>query len=269
MKKFCIVIPLYNENPEITEIFSLNRLNNVIKDKDYDVLLMMSNKFKVSQKYLDSLNDIKNLDKITFDDKYFKNPASYSQLLISNDFYNKFSDYEYMLIYQTDCYLFRDEIEEWCNKGYDYIGAPIITQVKDWSLSLSGIPQVGNGGFSLRKISTFKDLTDSNGEFMTYYKITDEQLKNVKYEDVWFCDFVYNKYDFKVPSWLEAGTFSIDMNARVWYEKIKIDFLPMGCHAWPKNIRDWKDKIEEMTDEIVDYCENKYEEYFKTYYQNQ
>ena len=267
MKKFCIVIPLYNEEPEITELFSLRRLNNVIKSKSYDVFLMMAKDFKVSQKYLDSLENIKNLKNIVFDNTYFESTDTYSQLLINYDFYNKFCDYEYMLIYQTDCYLFKDDIKTWCNKGYDYIGAPIIAQNKDWSLAVKGIPQVGNGGLSLRKVSTFLDLTNPKGEFITYYNITKEQLEKVKYEDVWFCDYVWNKYEFNIPTWKEASKFALDMNVKVFFEKIKIDYLPMGCHAWPKNIRDWKDKFKDINQNILDYCEEKYKELFKVYYE--
>ena len=29
-----------------------------------------------------------------------------------------------MLIYQLDAYVFKDELLNWANKGYDYIGAP-------------------------------------------------------------------------------------------------------------------------------------------------
>ena len=33
---------------------------------------------------------------------------------------------------------------------------------------------VGNGGFSLRKVEVFKDLTNPKGEFRQYYNLTDE-----------------------------------------------------------------------------------------------
>ena len=258
--KFCIVIPIYNETPDIIEDFSLNRLSKVIGDK-YDIFYIKAKGFN-SEPYQKILkgNDVE------FDPSYFESPSTYSQLLISHKFYNYFLDYEYMLIYQTDCYIFEDDIEKWCNMGYDYIGAPIIARNPDWSLASKGLPQVGNGGFSLRKTKTFYSLTDPTGEFISYYNITEEQLKEVKFEDVWFCDFVWNKYDFNMPSWRQAAMFALDMNIKAWYNDLKIDFLPMACHAWPKNIRDWKDKFEGMTDEIVNYCEEKYKDFFKVYY---
>ena len=46
--------------------------------------------------------------------------------------------------------------------NYDYIGAPIIAQNARWF----NVPAVGNGGVSLRKISTMIEVTDPTGEFI-------------------------------------------------------------------------------------------------------
>ncbi len=262
-KRFCIVIPIYNENPDITEIFSLQRLDKIISGKKYNIIYIKPKSLNSK-----SYHDILSGNDMEFDDKYFKSPATYSQLLISHDFYKEFLNYDYMLIYQTDCYLFEDNIKKWCDKDYDYIGAPIIAQNPDWSLAKKGIPQVGNGGLSLRKVKVFYDLTDPKGEFMTYYKITDEQLKEIKYEDVWFCDYIWTRYDFNIPSWLESSQFALDMNINYWYNTLNIKYFPMGCHAWPKNIRDWADKFTDLTPEVIQYCENKYKDFFKVYYDN-
>ena len=40
----------------------------------------------------------------------------------------------------------RDELLDWCNKNYDYIGAPWVKKERDNILL-----KTGNGGFSLRK----------------------------------------------------------------------------------------------------------------------
>ena len=38
-------------------------------------------------------------------------------------FYRAFADYEYILIYQLDCLVFASSLEEWCGKGWDYVGS--------------------------------------------------------------------------------------------------------------------------------------------------
>lgn len=268
MKKFCIVIPIYKEEPDIIEKISLKRIDKIIHNK-YDIFL-------VKPKGLNTDNYYKILDKscikeIEFKKSYFTSSASYSQLCLQYSFYNKFSKYEYMYIYQTDCYLVYDQLEEWCDKGYDYIGAPILASDaswKNWKNPDNYEPQVGNGGFCLRKISVFKDLTDPKGEFRQYYNITDELLKKVIYEDKYFSNDLYEFYDLTKPSWMEALIFALDMNVDVVYNQLDKNILPMGIHAWPKNIRYWKNVLEELKDnkEVSDLCEERYKEYFELYY---
>ena len=105
------------------------------------------------------------LEFISFDDSFFKGVDAYNKLLVSVDFYKTFSAYEFMLIYQLDAYVFKDELAEWCKKGFDYIGAPSLHQEKYNQLpagseniyaeALSANRFVLNGGLSLRKIPAF------------------------------------------------------------------------------------------------------------------
>ncbi len=81
---------------------------------------------------------------VRFPDRYFRSLETYSELLLSPRFYDAFVDYEAILIYQLDAFVFRDELEYWCSRDFDYIGAP-------WWDDRMGWYGVGNGGFSLRR----------------------------------------------------------------------------------------------------------------------
>ena len=97
-------------------------------------------------------------------DHYFESTASYNRLMLDAGFYQQLSDYRYHLIYQTDAYVFRDELSHWCQQGFDYVGAPWLDwihaayQAKNqnrwnqllWRLGKRRFDAVGNGGFSLR-----------------------------------------------------------------------------------------------------------------------
>ena len=48
----------------------------------------------------------------------------YNEMMMSEKFYELFSDYEYILICHVDAWLFRNELVEWCRKGYDHVAAP-------------------------------------------------------------------------------------------------------------------------------------------------
>ena len=85
---------------------------------------------------------------------FFRSVKDYSRLLLSEEFYERFSAYEWLLICQLDVWVFRDELFDWCRRNYDFIGAPIPAT---WEPDREGkIPViVGNGGFSLRRVSAF------------------------------------------------------------------------------------------------------------------
>ena len=270
-QKFCIVIPIYKEELDCTEDLSLKRLIKIIGDKDYHIYLICPNRLDTNKYY--EILDKNKINEIRYDDKYFIDTKGYSQLCLSYDFYNQFSNYEYMYIYQLDCYIFNDQLKEWCSLGYDYIGAPILATTAGWDTfndkTKKWEPKVGNGGFSLRKIDTFKELTDPTGEFRTYYKVTDEIISKIIYEDKYFCNDIINFYELNIPNWIVASKFSWDMNVDIYKKMFNIDYNPMAVHAWPKNIRYWKDKFEEMNKTIVDFCENKYSDFFEKYYNDE
>ena len=278
MKKCCIVIPIWKKELDCVEEISLKRLRKVLVDDNKsafcnEVYLICPTGLDVSDYEKIYNTDGATLKKVEFDPRYFKSTATYSQLCINYDFYDTFAEYEYMLIYQLDCYLFKDEIEKWCDMGYDYIGGPIISTdcgwdtVKESQKGKQWTPYVGNGGFSLRKIETFKDITNPKGELRTRYGLTDEKLKNVRWEDKYFCNDLFNLYELNIPSWRKAMEFGLDMSVDVIYGYLKCNPSPMGIHSVDKNIRYWKKVIPEFMDQkVIDYCENKHKDFFAIYY---
>ena len=46
--------------------------------------------------------------------------SGYNDMMMSKDFYSLFADTEYILVCQPDAWIFRDELEKWCRKSYDY-----------------------------------------------------------------------------------------------------------------------------------------------------
>lgn len=272
--KFCLAIPIYKEIFDPIETLSLKQMWNILKDKPYDIYaiipenLDLSNVFKI-------IPDLKSkLIPIEFDKNYFKNTYTYSQLCLSYDFYNKFNKYEYLYIYQLDVYLINDNLNYFCDLNYDYIGAPIISTDCGWPTIKKindkniFVPAVGNGGFSLRNVQKFMDITNPQGEFRTYYNISDDITKKIKFEDLYFCVFVAEKYNINIPKFEIAMKFAWDMSVDIIYNNWNIKELPMAIHAWDKNIRLWKNIIPELktNTEVIDFCENKHKEFFKIYY---
>ena len=192
-----------------------------------------------------------------FNNKYFKSVDGYNELLTSLDFYQRFSQFEYMLIYQTDAYDFKDELDYWCSLNYDYIGAPWFKGFKNASNNDLFIG-VGNGGFSLRKIDTFinflrtyrvtiyQALLINFNKKITFLKKIHALLSYIKNrnnnisitkkldcnEDEFFCvhsEFLTKK--FRIPEPLFALKFSFEVLPERLYD-LNDCKLPFGCHAW-------------------------------------
>lgn len=257
-KEICIVIPIYKETLKSFEIISVEQCIAVLSD--YTIHFVCPKGLNVDfykEKFSGTIN-------FTYFDKYyFEGLAGYNRLMLSVGFYKAFGKYQYMLVYQTDCYVFRDELLDWANKGYDYIGGV-------WFEGFVGNPylgsklwQAGNGGFSLRNIKPITRLLASKKPIKNLQQLILEKKKlykngkinffkelfllplnvfgyqnNYKYkaeihnlnEDLFFME-AYSKYkELKIPNVEDAVFFSWDRCPAFLYEKL--GQLPFACHAW-------------------------------------
>lgn len=201
----------------------------------------------------------KNISVESFSAHYFKSIEGYNELLLSPSFYERFLDSEYILIYQLDAFVFKDELTEWCQKGYDYIGAPWIASSKKTILSKISNSiargfrskeknereqtffKVGNGGFSLRRTSSHYHIAKQNQPFILDF-LSDKEKKIYAIEDVfWSLKAKEFNLFFKIPDYKEALHFAIDRKPKLAFE-LNNNQLPFGCHGItkPKVIDFWK-----------------------------
>ncbi|MVM35208.1 hypothetical protein GO755_34615 [Spirosoma sp. HMF4905] len=174
-----------------------------------------------------------------------------------------------------DAFVFRDELMEWCRKGYDYIGAPWL---EGWSMATPTSPfiGVGNGGFSLRKISSLLKVSNSfsyifwPSELWKKFQAVSSRDKpaalvdlaknltirnntfhwfndRAKTEDVFWGMFVKRNFTwFTIPDAEEATQFSIEAQPQRLHE-LNQHQLPFGCHAWWKyDLEFWRPFIREF-----------------------
>lgn len=205
-----------------------------------------------------------------FDANYFGSITGYCRLMLATEFYERFLNYKYVFIYQTDGYAFRDELENWCKKDYDYIGAPWIPKdshkrfcnrtfvsVRKVVNNCLGKPdrstqyyQVGNGGVSLRKTEVFHSTTISDKANIDRY-ISNLGKSSMFNEDIYwglapksFDNVSGTQHQFSKPDYIEALGFSFDMNPDVCY-KLNNKQLPFCSHGFskPKFWKFWKNHI--------------------------
>ena len=150
-EKVVIVVPVFKDFSLVTdqEIISLRRLFTTLGSHQIHFIGPENLAFDGCLKEASNNKVFPKVER--FADKYFTCIEGYNELMISLDFYKRFGQFKYLLIYQLDAYVFRDELKYWCSKGYDYIGAPWNGMHHYYDTLIEG---VGNGGFSLRKVKS-------------------------------------------------------------------------------------------------------------------
>lgn len=258
-KEICVVIPIYKGTLNVFEIQSVEQCVKVLSD--YTIHFVCPKGLNVDY-YKAKFSGIKNF--IFFDNDYFEGIKGYNRLMLNPDFYKTFDNFEYMLVYQTDCYVFRDELLDWANKGFDYIGGIWFDDYHGNPILGAKLWYPGNGGFSLRKIDKIiKIITTSSYPLKSLKRLTEENKTNLalgrkaywtgmfkipykflsaknslnyyrtnfeENEDVLFMELNLKFRKLSTPPVEVAMGFSWDRLPSVLYNKL--GHLPFGCHAW-------------------------------------
>lgn len=265
--KVVVAVPFHSNKMSVEENAALKQCAKIFGDHREIVFVIPESLDCSNQKLLIPSARIER-----FDDSFFTSVSSYNRLLLTPEFYQRFADYEFMLIYQPDAWAFRDELDEWCGKGYDYIGAPFVLKQGRIERKI-----VGNGGFSLRRISAMLRVLGSPEKRMFPQKLMHEFLRNYwsqgKYflslgtvlrmvglvsnrrgkflerirnqransEDMvfFFLSRQFTSDGLLMPDLKEAALFSLDVFPERFFQRI-----PFGAHAWMKDDYDfWKKYI--------------------------
>lgn len=259
----CIIVPLYKELINEYEKISLLQCFNIFNKQKIIFITFKS----LNLKNYEAIINKRSFDITYFEKEYFTSIKNYNILMTSKLFYERFSSYTYALIYQLDAYVFTDQLDSWCNKNIDYIGAPWFEGYKKATLN-SKLIGVGNGGFSLRNIQQTLNLISKNISFVSLFKIILKRNQKVSVkllqfpkiifywilkknitvifncnEDEYFGVFskiIYPKYC--VADVNTAISFSFEMCPEKLYDLNNMK-LPFGCHAWELNLNFWRNKI--------------------------
>lgn len=204
MKKCCIVIPTHKEKLSGNEERSFLRALEIFKNKDIKLIIPNN----ISTEYFDAYKKQYNFEIISVSKEWQRNYKAYNKMCCNKNFYKLFKNYEYILIYQTDCWVFEDRIDEFIKLGYDWYGAP-------WPHHHDS---VGNGGLSLRKVSKMIEITSEN-------KFNGDSVEGA--EDTWFCQNKGN--ELNICDLENACNFSMENITSRYLQKIKT--IPMGLHG--------------------------------------
>ncbi len=172
-----------------------------------------------------------------FEKRFFKSVNSYNQLMLRSLVYKSFSDYELMVLCQTDACLVKN-IRLLDFKDFDYVGAPWdeliycnIGRVYGfkylWRFFEKGQPiRVGNGGLSIRRISTFVQVCD---------KLKFKFLININ-EDAFF-SYLGSRKKIAVPDFVIAKEVFLE-STLAHYESLPAVYGFHAIRKWNTNLAD-------------------------------
>lgn len=265
----CIVIPVYSAVPSRYELISFNQCFKILGKHPIYVVAPDGLDLRAYKKV------VPEFEVIHISKKWLASRLNYNKLKLSQYFYSLFAGYTYLLTYELDAFAFTDDLDYWCSKNYDYIGAPWFDA---YDLVKGNILRVGNSGFSLRKIPAIQ-----NGIRHIFY-IDPTRFRSIKntrllqksklviYKQLNKVEAVISKFyaenmsiqkaaflcedrviselmtrsikEFNLAPVEDACKFSFEVNPGILYE-MNNNTLPMGCHAWwLYDLEFWKPYIE-------------------------
>lgn len=272
LNKVIVVIPVHKPALTQNELASLKQCYRILGSHPIRIVAPEGMDMSVYQ------NAVPGCESIIISPEWLSGIQQYNKLKISKYFYDLFKDYEYLLTYELDAWVFRDELLYWCNKGYDYIGAPWFDGY-DY-MAKKHILSVGNSGFSLRNIQVTLDLINRSDKILWLRKwwyalriqgvFRFERLKIIErifkikftdrfhqlidgygnHEDIHWARTVASTFpEYKIAPVSEAFRFSIEGNPSEVFMLNNYQ-IPFGCHAWEKYEPEfWKEFIHPDNDE--------------------
>lgn len=259
MVKIVVVIPVYKAVKELN-IFEINSLNNVADRFSGDLNIILVGPENLKENYCTYFS---RMEYISFHSDYFRSIMGYNRLLKSLSFYKQFMSFDFLLIAQSDAWIFGTSNQLKYFSKYDYSGA----------ISIYNNEHHGyNGGLSLRNVQasikalkTWKNYETPLeiwkrhfpvGRVAQPHKLVSVILdllirKKVHHrfnfinkgnEDIFWSVLVPKAVpEFKVITPEDAVKFSWENNCE---ELSKTNELPFGCHGWWNyNYDFWKDII--------------------------
>ncbi|UKT63815.1 DUF5672 family protein [Pedobacter mucosus] len=261
-KQCAVVIPIYKIPLSNFEKIAFEQCLKVLKD--FTIVIIKPTDLNLP----DYLSE--NTSSISFKNDYFKGIHGYNSLMLSEEFYAQFLNFNYILIHQLDAFVFSNKLDFWCSKNYDYIGAPWLRERQFKSkykyykeelksfyhrrynvIEKNGMPaldkqmanQVGNGGLSLRKTKAFHEICITQKEKIKYYLEKQNAYFN---EDIFFSIEINRKKKLlKIPKYQEAIDFAFETQLEKALT-LNHNQLPFGCHAWEKHLDFWRPYFEDV-----------------------
>jgi hypothetical protein len=261
-----VVVPLYRERVDRTEAIALTQCCRVLGR--HGIVFIAPEKLDIAAASAIAAAAGVEPRVERFAAGAFRSTGTYNALMLSRAFYERFTRVEYILIHQLDAFVFSDSLERFCALGYDYIGAP-------WSHHDRARRCVGNGGLSLRKVSTalrvlgashvpqglalvwrrYAPLRPTITRFLERRRRLDRIMQSSIYLPLALTHLMHVNEDgfwgqncdklpfFATAPYEDALAFAFELDPETALANNRGE-LPFGCHGWPLAPEFWRPHIE-------------------------
>lgn len=207
-----VIIPIYKQNLTAEEKLSLESVDRYLKN--YGITFLAPENLNIGQAF----QMIPEAEECRMPKEFFDGFSGYNHLMLSKELYERFAEYEYILICQLDVLVLEDRLESYLDLYYDYIGAPM-PHMGPWSPKL----YTGNGGFSLRRVSSI----------IRFLTIHGKETENSKENE----DVIFSSAGEKYPNELKTAPVNISAGFafNMYHEKLfrlNGNKLPMAIHGF-------------------------------------
>ena len=245
-------VPIYTTNLRPAEVAALQHTRQVLAGRDIAIVAP-------TDLDLSPLTFLQGIRVERFEPSFFAGREGYNRLMMSAELYERFIDSEFVLICQSDVWIFSDDLDRWCTAGYDYVGAPWLPDRREvsgfwpvhrllWQMrKLRGTHgaglkyKVGNGGLSLRRTAPFAQVAKQWADEIEQLSAPERGPKG--FEDVLWSVTLPELHPgtIKVAPWREALEFSVEGHPDYALQLLQ-GKLPMGAHAYgrKRNRRHWQ-----------------------------
>jgi hypothetical protein len=268
-----VVLPTHKAQPDADELTSLEQAVRVLAR--HPLHLVVPGELDVSA----YTARFPSLVVTRVPEHFFGSIAAHNHMLLSPQFYELFAAYDFVLVHHLDALAFSDELEHWCDRGYDYVGPPWFEGF-DRATPDAPMIGVGNGGFSLRRVSSFLHLTrllaaqersvvarlpgkvrlvlrrtllPAARRLRVPQRVYERLFASIcagfpGNEDLfWGLRVPVDVPGFRVIGAREAVAFAFENHPRRLYE-MNGRSLPFGCHGWPRYDRGfWQSFLDATT----------------------
>jgi len=166
-----IVIPTHKASPLPEERISLTQCQNILGSRD--IYLLSPEALNI-----DAYHQIfPNLKSIYVPPEFMASYQAYNRLMVSPFIFSHLKAHSHILIHEPDAIVIKDDLDFWCQQGFDYIGAPWFKGDNSVTLTLSA---AGNFGFSLINTNSVNEIFLSNVRWYSAAMIFRDFLRGVR-----------------------------------------------------------------------------------------